>query len=145
MSESNPQTRNTPVKVTTATYTEISGPIPPPQVLQQYNNTVPGAAERIITMAEKQSNHRIYLEKRVVDSGIHKSYLGMILAAAIAIYGLYIAKEIAINGKEWAAAIVIALDLGGLISVAIYNGSVQRKEREKRRETSSAAPAASNS
>lgn len=53
MPENNPQARNTPLKVSATTYTEISGPIPPPQILQQYNNTVPGAAERILTMAEK--------------------------------------------------------------------------------------------
>ncbi len=77
-----------------------------------------------------------------MDSGILKSYLGMILATIIAIYGLYIAKEIAVNGKEWAAAIVVALDLGGLISVVIYNSSLQKKEREKRRENSSVIPTA---
>jgi uncharacterized membrane protein len=141
MSENNPQARNTPSNLKVATYTEISGPIPAPQILQQYNSIVPGAAERIIRMAEKQSDHRMYLERKVIDSGILKSYFGMIIATGIAVYGLYIAKEISINGNPWAAGIIAALDLGGLISVAIYNGLVQKKEREKRRETSSTTPA----
>ena len=141
MAENNSQPRNSPQNLKVITHTEISGPIPPPQVLQQYNSIVPDAAERIIRMAEKQSEHRMYLERKVVDSGVLKSYLGMIFAAGIAVYGLYIAKEISVNGNPWAAGIIAALDLGGLVSVAIYNGLMQKKEREMRRETSSAIPA----
>ncbi len=144
MPDNSPQPRNNPSSKLIATKIEefsgFSGPIPPPQILQQYNNIVPDAAERIIRMAEKQSDHRMDLERKVVDSNILKSYLGMIIAAGIAVYGLYIAKEISINGNPWAAGIIAALDLGGLISVAIYNGLIQKREREKRRETSSAIP-----
>lgn len=140
MPENNPQERNKPSQVRVATSVEISGPIPPPQMLQQYNNIVPDAAERIIRMAEKQSDHRIALERKVINSNVNKSYIGMILAAIIAIYGLYVAKEISINGNPWAAGIIAALDIGGLISVAIYNGAIQKKERESRRETSSSVP-----
>ena len=139
MPENNPQARNPPQNLE-FNLTQISGPIPPPQILQQYNSVVPDAAQRIIRMAEKQSDHRMDLERKVVNSNVVKSYFGMVLATIIAIYGLYIAKEISINGNPWAAGIIAALDLGGLISVAIYNGLVQKKEREKRREASSNTP-----
>ena len=140
MSENNPHARN-PVPQLKVQQLEITtGPIPSPQVLQQYNQVVPDAAERIIRMAEKQSDHRISLERRVVDSNIVKSYLGMVLATIIALYGLYIAKEIAVNGNPWAAGIIAALDLGGLISVAIYNGLMQKRQRESRKESSLGMP-----
>ena len=144
MPDNNPPARNNPnippARVTT--YTEVSGPIPPPQILQQYNNIVPDAAERIIRMAEKQSDHRMALENKVVNSNLVKSYLGMIAGSSIAIFGLYIAKEIAINGNPATAGIIAALDLGGLVWVAVTNTKSQRKEREKRQETSSAPPSA---
>jgi uncharacterized membrane protein len=142
MPENNPQVRNPgpQIKIQQVGVEVSVGPIPPPQILQQYNQVVPDAAERIIRMAEKQSDHRIDLERKVVDSNIRKSYIGMVLATIIALYGLYIAKEISINGNPWAAGIIAALDLGGLISVAVYNGLIQKKEREKRRETSSTVP-----
>ena len=38
---------------------QFSGPIPPPDALAQYNNIVPGAAERILKMAENQAAARI--------------------------------------------------------------------------------------
>ena len=141
MPENNPQTKIPTTQLKLQQVEISSGPIPPPQILQQYNNIVPNAAERLIRMAEKQSDHRIGLETKVVDSNIVKSYMGMIFAAIIAIYGLYIAKEIAINGNPWAAGIIAALDLGGLISVAVYNVLVQKKERDHRRASSSAIPA----
>ena len=144
MAENNSQPRNPPQNLkTVVTHTEISGPIPPPQVLQQYNSIVPNAAERIIRMAEKQSDHRIDLERKVVDSSVVKSYLGMASATCIALYGLYIAKEISVHGHPWAAGIIAALDLGGIIYVAISNGSIQSKERQNRRDTSSTIPTVS--
>lgn len=38
--------------------TAFSGPLPPPQVLAQYESILPGSANRILSMAEKQSEHR---------------------------------------------------------------------------------------
>lgn len=35
-----------------------SGPLPPPAMLEQYNNIAPGAANRIIAMAETEQNIR---------------------------------------------------------------------------------------
>jgi len=143
MPENNPQARN-PSQLKVQQVEISSGPIPSPQILQQYNNIIPDAAERIIRMAEKQSDHRIDLESKVVSSNIVKSYIGMVLATIISVYGLYIAKEISINGNPWAAAIIAALDLGGLVSVAIYNVLSQKKERESRRESSTASPSGKN-
>ena len=117
-----------------------SGPIPPPAILEKYNQIVPNAAERIIRMAEKQSDHRMDLEKKVIDSSIFKSYLGMIFATGIAVYGLYIAKEIAIDGNPATAGIIAAIDIIGLISVGIYNGNIQKNEREQRKQMSSNIP-----
>ena len=136
-SQNNPG--NPPARVTT-TYTEISGPIPPPQILQHYNNIVPNAAERIISMAEKQSDHRMSLERKVIDSNIMKSYLGMIVGVSIALYGLYIAKEIAVNGNPATAGIIAVLDIGGLVWIAVNNTRAQKKQREKRQESASAPP-----
>lgn len=36
----------------------VSGPLPHPEFFQSYERTLPGAADRILTMAEKQQHHR---------------------------------------------------------------------------------------
>ena len=40
-----------------------SGPLPPPQMLEQYNRAVPNGAERIMAMAEKQAAEVISASK----------------------------------------------------------------------------------
>ena len=42
----------------------VSGPIPPPSMMEQYEGTLPGSADRILKMAENQSEHRQSLEKQ---------------------------------------------------------------------------------
>ena len=63
-----------------------SGPLPPPNTLAGYEKVLPGAAERILSMAEKQAGHRQSLEKTTVRSRIHNEdrglYLGFLLALA---------------------------------------------------------------
>lgn len=60
-----------------------AGPLPDPQSLQRYDDIVPGAAERIIVLAEKQASHRQKIERRVVWINGGAQLLGMILGAVI--------------------------------------------------------------
>jgi uncharacterized membrane protein len=43
-----------------------SGPLPDSHTLEEYNRIIPNGAERIMTVFEKQSDHRMELEKKVV-------------------------------------------------------------------------------
>jgi len=43
---------------------EFAGPIPPPSMMKQYEETLPGSADRILKMAENQSEHRQWMEKK---------------------------------------------------------------------------------
>jgi uncharacterized membrane protein len=52
------------------------GPLPPPEMLVQYNQAYPGCAQDIVKMAVSQSEHRQHLEKRVVDAQILGERIG---------------------------------------------------------------------
>src|SRR5712692_7394312 len=54
------------------------GPLPPPEALGKYEGVLPGAADRIMTMAEKQAEHRQKLESKVVGYNTFNERLGMI-------------------------------------------------------------------
>lgn len=41
-----------------------SGPIPAPDSLAKYETIIPGSAERILVMAEKEQNHRHEIEEK---------------------------------------------------------------------------------
>lgn len=61
----------------------FSGPIPHPSIVEGYEKILPGAADRILAMAEKEGEFRhSYLSKKLsVES--RDSLLGIILASAI--------------------------------------------------------------
>ena len=62
----------------------FSGPLPPPEALERYNQTLPGLAERIIVMAESQHSHRLELEKHVIHSNVSAQKLGTVLGFVVA-------------------------------------------------------------
>src|SRR5512133_1016795 len=45
-----------------------SGPIPSPEMLDEYNKIMPNGADRIMSMAEEQSRHRMKLESQTITS-----------------------------------------------------------------------------
>lgn len=47
---------------------EFSGPLPAPEDLAGYENCYPGSADRIITMAEKEQDHRFSQDKKVLSA-----------------------------------------------------------------------------
>jgi hypothetical protein len=55
-----------------------SGPLPPPVELEKIDQIIPGGADRLLSMAEKEQTHRIEDAKR-------GQYLGWLLAAGAVI------------------------------------------------------------
>lgn len=64
---------------------KFSGPIPPPSIIAGYEDVVPGAADRIIRMAEQQSSHRQQLEMMEMKAAVRDSLLGVIFAFGLGI------------------------------------------------------------
>ena len=64
---------------------EFSGPIPPPNIISGYEDVLPGAADRIIKMAEVQSSHRQQMESMKIKAEIRDSFLGVIFAFMLGI------------------------------------------------------------
>jgi uncharacterized membrane protein len=86
----------------TASGIQFSGPIPHPDILVKYNDAHPGAADRIIAMAEKQAAHRQELEKTVVATNCQTAKRGpiygfIICMTAIAggVYLIQLGKSVA--------------------------------------------------
>lgn len=50
-----------------------TGPLPPPSILQQYENVCPGSAERILRSMEKEQYHRHDMARETLD--FHVSFL----------------------------------------------------------------------
>ena len=90
-SQANPNTTLT----RTQTFTQVTaGPTPDADTLARYGEIIPDAPERILRMAEKQSDHRQYLEKRVIDADVRRAYFGVacafIITMTVMISGFYL-------------------------------------------------------
>ncbi len=105
----------------------FSGPIPPPEVLAQYESISPGFASRIISMAEIQSSHRQELEKESVR-GITNDAIasrqerrwGQVIGGIVVIAAILAAVALGIWGKSaWANAAGGAIGGISLVGVII--------------------------
>ena len=113
------------------TLVQHQGPLPHPAILKQYDDIVPGAAERIITMAEQQAQHRRDLEMRVIRTDNLKSLLGTIFAFVIALAGFGGGLYAALFGQPfWGGAVSIGT-LASVVIAFIYGTRYQRRELEK--------------
>jgi uncharacterized membrane protein len=56
-----------PASITAAHW---SGPLPPPAALEQFETIVPGAAERILALAESEHAHRVSAERSALQAEI---------------------------------------------------------------------------
>ncbi len=99
---------------------EFSGPIPPPSIIEGYERIVPGSADRIITMAEKQSEHRQNMESKMVAAESRDGLLGVIFAFLLGI-GCIIAAVVMVylvpqNAGAIAGALLGVTGIGSITS-----------------------------
>ena len=108
-----------------ASYT---GPLPPPGMLVQYNEAVPGAAERILAMAERQSAHHVAMETIVVaasaQSQTRGSWFAFIISMTAIGGGIYLIKL----GKSAEGLSAIISSLAALSAVFVYGKKKETKE-----------------
>ncbi|MCG2809752.1 MAG: DUF2335 domain-containing protein [Candidatus Portnoybacteria bacterium] len=121
---------NHQIVVERATAHFSSGPLPPPAILEQYNQVVPGAAERILAMAESQSNHRRKIESMVIESDIKNSRLGLVFGLIIGLAGILATVTIAIFGHPVLSGVIGFSTLSSLVGVFVYGSRERRQERE---------------
>lgn len=99
---------------------EFSGPIPPPEIIKGYELILPGAADRILTMAENQSKHRQDMEEKIITSESRDSLLGVLFAFFLGIGCIVAAIIIVVLVPQNSGAISGAiLGLAGISSIIV--------------------------
>ncbi|PWJ49371.1 DUF2335 domain-containing protein [Faecalicatena contorta] len=117
---------------------EFSGPIPPPSIIQGYEEVLPGSADRILGMAEKQSSHRQELETMMVKAESRDSLLGVVFAFALGfsciIAGVVIVILVPKNSGAISASILGMTGIGSIIATFLKStrgnytkGSIDKK------------------
>ena len=110
----------------------FSGPLPPPEMLRKYEDLMPGSAERLVSMAERQSQHRQAIELKVIQSSCTNERLGTIFGFIICLIALGAGMYAATKGKDAFGIAAVVGSLGGLVAVFVYGKSQQRKDLQAR-------------
>ena len=104
----------------------FSGPLPSPESLEQYNKIIPDGADRIMKMAENQSNHRIQIETSVIEGQVKQSGRGQIFALILSFLCLGSSFILAMYGHE-----VVASVIGGTTIISITSIFLIGKKEQK--------------
>jgi uncharacterized membrane protein len=78
------------------------GPLPRPEVLAQYEQLLPGSAERILVMAEKAATGEIDTADRLASAEIEGARTGQILAFTLTLFAFAAAVVFFALGNRWA-------------------------------------------
>ena len=109
----------------------FSGPIPPPEVLQGYETVQQGFAERILKMAEKQQDHRMSCEDKIVTESTSQSKRGQIIGCIIAILFLAGSVLLGLEGHDVLAGVIGGGTLISLVTVFVTNKPNSASQADK--------------
>lgn len=104
----------------------FSGPIPPAEHLNQYDESVRNI---IVQMAQDEQRHAHRVREQGLQGAINKDRRGQLLGGAIAITGLLVAAAIAPHSAA-AAAIIGTLDLFGMVALFVAPRVLDKRKRE---------------
>lgn len=91
----------------------FSGPIPQPEVLREYEQVLPGLAERIVRWTEDEAVHRRVVERSLVRLSWGGLWCALLLATMTILGGMLLAWF----GRGMAGVIGIVSALAGLVIV----------------------------
>lgn len=108
------------------------GPLPHPDLLAQYDKIVPNGADRIMCMAEKQMQHRLDIQSRLLDSDIRSSDRGLIFGFVIAITIIAGGFGLIIAGYEGLGIAAVIAPLVSIVGVFVYTRQTRKREEEEK-------------
>ncbi|WP_445494341.1 DUF2335 domain-containing protein [Pseudomonas sp. 8(2025)] len=116
--------------------TAFQGPLPPPSLLREYNDVVPGLAEEIVRWTTSQTGHRQGIENRAmsIDEKLSTWYVvevlvGQLFALLISFAVIAAVVYLALEGREIAASAIGAVGFSGII-IAFITGRRKRASSE---------------
>lgn len=130
-----------------ARYSGFSGPLPHPRILADYEITLPGCADRIVAMAERQAEHRLAQEAKeeahrhaqeakVIDSNCRAQDRGPLLGFALCMGTLLAGTFLIYQGREVSGLVAILTALTAVVVVFVTGKRAGHKEREAKKSES---------
>ena len=103
------------------------GPLPPPDLLKMYNDAFPNAAERIFHEVQRQTTHRIELEKQVIPEQQRQATRGQVYGLLVALSFLAAAFGLIALGHGLYGTILGSFDIVALVTVFIIGRRAHKR------------------
>ena len=109
------------------------GPLPPPDVLERYEQLAPGFAERILAMAENEQKHRHQRETEALQQEIANHQArnkevkrGQWFGFTIGLTALSIGAWLTKSGNPWPGGFIGTGGVIGLVAVFLFSHKQQK-------------------
>jgi uncharacterized membrane protein len=109
--------------------TMFNGPLPPPALYARYEEVLPGAAERIMALTEREQEHRHRFEADALHAEVRYSNLGMWLGAGVLFCVLIAACFCAYVGQNEVAIAIAGLGVAGVVGAFIRGKGSHRSDK----------------
>ncbi len=110
----------------------FQGPLPAPQILEKYNEVIPNAAERILTMAEKDADFQREITHKAIELESNERRLGQILGFCIGCIALSLSAVSLFLGYPTTASIIGGTTVVGLVTVFVTGRSLKEQKEDNR-------------
>lgn len=114
-----PAAQQQEVRQIVTTAIAFQGPLPPPAMLEHYGKIIPNGPERMMALLEKQTDHRIAMETKLVSGRISVTRTGQWMAFALSLFFGATAAYLGVNGHEWLAGTIATTTIIGLAVVFV--------------------------
>jgi uncharacterized membrane protein len=112
------------------TQVHYHSPIPPPEFLEAWEKHVPGAGERLLSMAELTIRSRIEAEAIALRAAVRAELIGVALGFVFVMSGLALGAALIYSGRSTLGLVGLIAPLGAVTAVFIHARSRQLRERE---------------
>ena len=115
--------------VRTTTVVRWEAPLPPPALLEQYDQAVPGLASQLARQVQIAADHLQELDRAALKASIEYSTRGQWMGFVVVMAILGIAALATVIGAHWVAGIAMSVVAG---AAAVFVLGTLRKKGEKR-------------
>lgn len=109
-----------------------SGPLPSADELERYQAIMPDLPERLVANWERQTEHRIDLEKRVIKGDIRRADWGLILGWIFALTLLVASVYLIATDHEGIGVTTFLTEMAVLGGAFVY-GTIKRRQDRNRK------------
>ena len=104
-----------------------AGELPAADTISTYEEVLPGAADRILRMLETQAEHRMSMERTLVEGAARTERLGQLMGLVIVLVVFLVGAVLIVSGHQIPGTLLAIADLGVL--VAVYLGRQREAEQ----------------